>query len=224
MKMFINAVLAIFWKDLLAERRTREILGTMLVFALTVILVFVFAFDLSIEMRSKAAPGVIWVTLCFAGTISLNRSMSLEKDREGFDGLLLAPVDRTAIFFGKALVNWVFLLITAIIIVPVYTLFNNVNLFVPGFFGVILLGTLGYILTGTLLATLSLQLRARDMLLPVLLFPVLIPLLLSVVRASTILLNGGIQGELSTWLALMAGYDLLFMAVGLLVFDKIIEE
>ena len=224
MKMFINAVLAIFWKDLLAERRTREILGTMLVFALTVILVFVFAFDLSIEMRSKAAPGVIWVTLCFAGTISLNRSMSLEKDREGFDGLLLAPVDRTAIFFGKALVNWVFLLITAIIIVPVYALFNNVNLFVPGFFGVILLGTLGYILTGTLLATLSLQLRARDMLLPVLLFPVLIPLLLSVVRASTIFLNGGIQGELSTWLALMAGYDLLFMAVGLLVFDKIIEE
>ncbi len=224
MKQFLNAVLAIFWKDLLAERRTREILGTMLVFALTVILVFVFAFDLSVDMRSKAAPGVIWVTLCFAGTISLNRSMSLEKDREGFDGLLLAPIDRTAIFFGKALVNWVYMLITAVIIVPVYALFNNVNLFSPGFFGVILLGTLGYILTGTLLSSLSLQLRARDMLLPVLLFPVLIPLLLSAVRASTILLQGGIEGELSTWFTLLAGYDLLFAAVGLLVFDKIIEE
>lgn len=224
MRQFLNAVLAIFWKDLLAERRTREILGTMLVFALTVILVFVFAFDLSVEMRSKAAPGVIWVTLCFAGTISLNRSMSLEKDREGFDGLLLAPIDRTAIFFGKALVNWVYLLITAAIIVPVYALFNNVNLFFPGFFGVILLGTLGYILTGTLLSSLSLQLRARDMLLPVLLFPVLIPLLLSAVRASTILLQGGIEGELSTWFMLLAGYDLLFAAIGLLVFDKIIEE
>lgn len=224
MKKFFNAVLAIFWKDLLAERRTREILGTMLVFALTVILVFVFAFDLSVDMRSKAAPGVIWVTLCFAGTISLNRSMSLEKDREGFDGLLLAPIDRTAIFFGKALVNWVYLLITAAIIVPVYALFNNVNLFFPGFFGVILLGTLGYILTGTLLSSLSLQLRARDMLLPVLLFPVLIPLLLSAVRASTILLQGGIEGELSTWFMLLAGYDLLFAAIGLLIFDKIIEE
>lgn len=224
MKKFFNAVLAIFWKDLLAERRTREILGTMLVFALTVILVFVFAFDLSVDMRSKAAPGVIWVTLCFAGTISLNRSMSLEKDREGFDGLLLAPIDRTAIFFGKALVNWVYMLITAIIIVPFYALFNNVNLFSPGFIGVIILGTLGYILTGTLLSSLSLQLRARDMLLPVLLFPVLIPLLLSAVRASTILLQGGIEGELSTWIMLLAGYDLLFTAVGLLVFDKIIEE
>jgi heme exporter protein B len=224
MKQFTNVVLAIFWKDLLAEKRTREILGTMLVFALTVILIFVFAFDLSVEMRSKAAPGVIWVTLCFAGTISLNRSMSLEKDREGFDGLLLAPVDRTAIFFGKAMVNWVYLLITAAIIVPVYSLFNNVNLFSWGFAGVILLGTLGYILTGTLLSSLSLQLRSRDMLLPVLLFPVLIPLLLSAVRASTILLQGGPQGELSTWLLLLAGYDLLFAAVGLMVFDKIIEE
>jgi heme exporter protein B len=224
MRSFINAVNAIFWKDLLAERRTREIMGTMLVFALTVILVFVFAFALSVDMRSKAAPGVIWVTLCFAGTISLNRSMSLEKDREGFDGLLLAPVDRTAIYFGKALVNWVYMLVTALIIVPVYSLFNNVNLFSAGFGGVILLGTLGYILTGTLLSALSLQLRARDMLLPVLLFPVLFPLLLAVVRTSTILLQGGIQGELSTWLLLLAGYDLLFAAVGLLVFDKIIEE
>lgn len=224
MKAFLNVVFSIFWKDLLAERRTREILGTMLVFALTVILIFVFAFDLSIEMRSKAAPGVIWVTLCFAGTISLNRTMSLEKDREGFDALLLAPVDRTAIFVGKALVNWIYLLITAAILLPVYALFNNVNLFNGGVAGVILLGTLGYILTGTLLSTLSLQLRTRDMLLPVLLFPVLIPLLLAVVRASTILLQGGIQGELSTWLLLLAGYDLIFMALGVMVFDKIIEE
>jgi len=224
MKAFLDVVFSIFWKDLLAERRTREILGTMLVFALTVILIFVFAFDLSVEMRSKAAPGVIWVTLCFAGTISLNRTMSLEKDREGFDALLLAPVDRTAIFFGKALVNWIYLLITAAILLPVYALFNNVNLFNGGIAGVVLLGTLGYILTGTLLSTLSLQLRTRDMLLPVLLFPVLIPLLLAVVRASTILLQGGIEGELSTWLLLLAGYDLIFMALGIIIFDKIIEE
>lgn len=224
MKAFVNAVKAIFWKDLLADRRTREILGTMLVFALTVILVFVFAFDLSMEMRRKAAAGVIWVTLCFAGTISLNRSMSLEKDREGIDGLLLAPVDRTAIFFGKALVNWVYLLITAAVIVPVYSLFNNTSLFTWAMTGVILLGTLGYILTGTLLSTLAMQLRARDMLLPVLLFPVIIPLLLAAVRASTILLQGGDPAELGTWLLLLAGYDLLFAAVALLVFDKIIEE
>jgi len=116
------------------------------------------------------------------------------------------------------------MLITAIIVVPVYALFNNINLVSAGFAGVILLGTLGYILTGTLLSALSLQLRTRDMLLPVLLFPVVIPLLLAVVRASTILLQGGMQGELSTWLLILVGYDLLFAAVGLLIFDKIIEE
>ncbi|HPS41962.1 MAG TPA: heme exporter protein CcmB, partial [Anaerolineaceae bacterium] len=121
MKQFFKAVAAIFWKDLLAERRTREILGAMLVFALVIILIFVFAFDLSVEMRRQAAAGVIWVTLCFSGTISLNRSIAVEKDREGMDGLLLAPVDRTAIYFGKVLVNWVYVLLTALIIIPVYS-------------------------------------------------------------------------------------------------------
>lgn len=224
MRHFLNTVTAIFWKDLLAERRTREIMGAMLVFALTVILIFIFAFDLSVEMRRKAAAGVIWVTLCFSGTVSLNRSMSIEKDREGMDGLLLAPVDRTAIYFGKVLVNWVYILLTALIVVPVYSIFNNVNLFSWSFAGVILLGTLGYILTGTLLSMLSVQLRTRDMMLPVLLFPVLIPLLLAAVRASTIILLGGAASELRTWIMLLVGYDLLFFAVALMLFDKLIEE
>ena len=133
-------------------------------------------------------------------------------------------MDRTAIYFGKVLVNWVYVLLTALIIIPVYSVFNNVNLLSPGFFGVVLLGSLGYILTGTLLATLSIQTRTRDMLLPILLFPVVIPLLLAAVRASTILLQGSHTPELSTWLMLLGGYDLLFLAVGLLVFDKILEE
>jgi heme exporter protein B len=224
MKRFMNVILAIFWKDLLAERRTREILGAMLVFALTVILVFIFAFDLSVEMRRKAAAGVIWVTLCFSGTISLNRSMSLEKDRDGMDGLLLVPVDRTAIYFGKVLVNWVYMLITAVIVVPVYSIFNNTNLLSWAFLGVILFGTLGYILTGTLLSMLSIQLRTREMMLPVLLFPVVIPLLLAAVRASTILLQGGAASELQTWLLMLAGYDLLFLSASLMLFDKLIED
>ncbi len=224
MKRYFDVILAIFWKDLLAERRTREIMGAMLVFALTIILIFIFAFDLSVEMRRKAAAGVIWVTLCFSGTVSLNRSMSIEKDREGLDGLLLAPVDRTAIYFGKVLVNWVYVLLAALIVVPVYSIFNNTNLISWAFAGVILLGTLGYILTGTLLSMLSVQLRTRDMMLPVLLFPVLIPLLLACVRASSIILLGGAAAELTTWLMLLAGYDLLFFAVSLMVFEKLIEE
>lgn len=224
MKRFFAAIFAIFWKDMLGEKRTREILSAMLVFALIVILIFVFSFNFSVETRHTAAAGVIWVTLCFTGTLSLNRTMSIEKDRDGMDGLLLAPVDRIAIFFGKSLVNWVYVLISALIIVPTYALFNNVNLFSPGFFGVILLGTLGYILTGTLLATLSLQLKTRDLLLPVLLFPVIIPLLLAAVNASTLILQGGSPAELNSWLLLLGGYDLLFLSVCIMLYDKILEE
>jgi heme exporter protein B len=224
MKRFVAVVAAIFWKDLLAEKRTREILAAMVVFALIVILIFVFAFDLSVETRKNAAAGVIWVTLCFVGTIGLNRSMAVEKDRDGMDGLLLAPVDRTAIYFGKALANWVFLLVVAVIILPVYSLFNNTNLFSFGLVGVVLLGSLGYILSGTLLSTLSLQLRTREMLLPVLLFPVVIPLLLAAIRATSILLLGGATTELNTWLWMLMIYDLVFLAVGIMVFDKTLEE
>ncbi|KAF0109978.1 MAG: heme exporter protein B [Chloroflexi bacterium] len=221
---YIRVILTIFWKDILAERRTREILSAMLVFALVVILLFVFAFDLSPETRRNTAAGVIWVTLCFSGTIGLNRTLSVEKDRGGIDGLMLAPADRTALFFGKALTNWVYMLLTALFVVPIYSLFNNTNLFSFTLLGVIMLGTFGYIVTGTLLSSLSLQLRSREMLLPVLLFPVVIPLLLSAIRATSILLEGGSQTELNTWLVLLFSYDLIFLAISVMVFDKIIED
>jgi heme exporter protein B len=224
MKSLFNAVFAIFWKDLLAEKRTREILGAILVFSLIIILIFVFAFNFAVETRRNAAAGVIWVTLCFAGTLSLNRTMLNEKDRDGMDGLLLAPIDRIAIFVGKSLVNWVYVLISAAVIIPTYSIFNNINLFKLGFLGIILLGTLGYILTGTLLATLSTQLKTRDLLLPVLLFPVIIPLILAAVNASTLVLQGGRTAELSTWIMLLCGYDLLFLAVCIMVYDKLLDE
>ena len=224
MKGFMRTVAAIFWKDLLGEKRSREIIASMLVFALVVILIFVFAFNLSVETRRTAAAAVIWVTLCFSGTLSLNRTMSSEKEWDGMDGLMLAPVDRIAIFAAKVLVNWTFVLLTALVIVPVYALFNNIPILSAGFFGVILLGTLGYILTGTLLAALTQQLKTRDLLLPVLLFPIIIPLLLAAVNASTLLLQGGDLQGLSTWLMLLVGYDLLFLAVAIMVYDKILDE
>ena len=224
MKQLFAAIFAIFWKDLLGEKRTREILSAILVFGLIVILIFVFAFNFSVETRHSAAAGVIWVTLCFTGTLSLNRTMSVEMDRDGMDGLLLAPINRIAIFFGKALVNWVYVLISAVVIIPTYSIFNNINLFSISFLGIILLGTLGYILTGTLLATLSMQMKTRELLLPVLLFPVIIPLILAAVNASTLILQGGNSAELTTWVLLLGGYDLLFLAVCIMVYDKILEE
>ncbi|NTV35848.1 MAG: ABC transporter permease, partial [Anaerolineaceae bacterium] len=147
-----------------------------------------------------------------------------EKDRGCLDGLLLAPVDRTAIFFSKAISNLIFMLITAAILLPVYSLFYNQNLLQGGLILVILLGSVGYVLVGTLLASMSVHARTRDILLPILLFPVLIPLLIAAVRASEGYLNGFPASEITSWVTLLAAYDVIFFAVALMVFDFVVEE
>jgi heme exporter protein B len=212
------------WKDLKAEWRSRELVTAMLVFSLLVILIFNFALELDAAARSSVTAGVLWVTLAFAGTLGLNRSLSSEKDRGCLDGLLLAPVDRTAIFFSKAISNLIFMLITAAILLPVYSLFYNQNLLQGGLILVILLGSVGYVLVGTLLASMSVHARTRDILLPILLFPVVIPLLIAAVRASEGYLNGFPTNEITPWITLLAAYDVIFFAVALMVFDFVVEE
>lgn len=221
---FGRAVLAILWKDLAAEMRSRELLSAMLVFALLVILIFNFAIELAPALRPTITPGVLWVTLAFAGTLGLNRSMAVEKDRGCLDGLLLAPVDRSAIFFGKMLANLVFMLLVAAILLPVYSLLYNINLFRPGLLLVILLGSLGYVAVGTLLAGMAVQARTREVLLPILLFPVIVPVLLAAVRASGGFLQSAPFEQILPWLNLLIGYDVIFLAVAYLVFDFIVEE
>jgi len=221
---YIQAVSAIAWKDLAAELRSRELLTAMLVFSTLVILIFYFALDLDTKTRDTITAGVLWVTFAFAGTIGLNRSMAIEKDRGCLDGLLLAPVDRTAIYFGKVISNLVFMLIVEVITLPVYSIFYNVNLFNLGFIGVILLGSLGYTAVGTILSTMTVQARTRDMLLPILLFPVLIPVLVAAVKASSGFLQGAEMADILPWLNILIVYDAIFIALAFMVFDFVVEE
>jgi len=221
---FLHAMLAIVWKDLAAEWRSRELLSAMLVFALLVIFIFNFALELDAQTRTSVTAGVLWVTFTFAGTLGLNRSMAVEKDRGCLDGLLLAPVDRTAIYFGKTLANLIFMLLVAAIVLPLYSLFYNQNLLVPGLLLVIFLGSLGYVTVGTLLASMAVQARTRDVLLPVLLFPVTLPLLVAAVKASQGYLQALPAAEIAPWLNLLLVYDVVFVAAGLMVFDFVVEE
>ncbi|MBE9478726.1 MAG: heme exporter protein CcmB [Chloroflexi bacterium] len=224
MRAHLRAIAAIVWKDLAAEFRSRELIGAMLVFAALVILIFNFALELDIRTREAVTSGVLWVTFAFAGTLGLNRSMAIEKDRGCLDGLLLAPVDRNAIYFGKAIGNLFFMLIVEAIILPMYSVLYNVNLFQPGLILVILLGSIGYTAVGTLLASMAVQARTRDVLLPILLFPVLIPLLLAAVKASNGFLLGFEMAEIMPWINVMIAYDVIFIAVAFMVFDFIVEE
>ena len=224
LRAHLRSVAAIVWKDLAAEFRSRELIGAMLVFGALVIVIFNFALELDIRTRENVTSGVLWVTFAFAGTLGLNRSMAIEKDRGCLDGLLLAPVDRSVIYFGKAIGNLFFMLIIEAIILPMYSVLYNVNLFQPGLIFVILLGSIGYTAVGTLLASMAVQARTRDVLLPILLFPVLIPLLLAAVKASNGFLQGFEIAEIMPWVNIMIAYDVIFIAVAFMVFDFVVEE
>ena len=220
----LKATFAIVQKDLAAEFRSFELVSAMLVFSLLVIIIFNFALELDVKVRQSVTAGVLWTTFAFAGTLGLNRSMSTEKDRGCMDGLLLAPVDRSAIYFGKAISNLAFMLIVEAIVLPVYSLLYNVNLFRFDLLGVILLGSIGYTAVGTLLSAMSVQTRTREVLLPILLFPVAIPVLLASVKASNGLLAGAEFAEILTPLNILVVYDIVFVAVAFMVFDFVVEE
>ena len=221
---FWRAVNAIVWKDLAAELRSRELISAMLVFALLVILIFNFALELDIKVRASLTAGVLWVTFAFAGTLGVNRSMATEKDRGCLDGLLLTPVDRSAIYFGKVIGNLVFMFIVEAVVLPLYSILYSQNLFNPGLLLVILLGSIGYTVVGTLLATMSVQTRTRDILLPILLFPLALPVLIAAVKASNGYLTAAPMNEIMPWINLLIVYDVIFTAVSFMIFDYIVEE
>jgi len=219
-----KATFAIVQKDLAAEFRSFELVSAMLVFSLLVIIIFNFALELDVKVRQSVTAGVLWTTFAFAGTLGLNRSMATEKDRGCMDGLLLAPVDRSAIYFGKAISNLAFMLIVEAVVLPVYSVLYNVNLFRFDLLGVILLGSIGYVAVGTLLSAMSVQTRTREVLLPILLFPVAIPVLLAAVKASGGLLAGAEFAEVLIPLNILIVYDVVFIAVAFMVFDFVVEE
>ncbi len=221
---FLRAVGAIAWKDLAAELRSRELFSAMMVFSLLVIIIFNFALELDISTRRSVTAGVLWVTFAFAGTLGLNRSLGIEREQGGLDGLLLAPVDRASIYFGKGISNLSFMLVVEAITLPVYSFLYGVNLFHPGLLGIILLGSVGYTAVGTLLATMSVQTRTRDMLLPILLFPVVLPVLIAAVKASGGVLAGDDLSTIMPWVNLLIVYDAIFIAASFMVFEYVVQE
>ena len=221
---FLRSMLAVTRKDLSAELRSPELILAMLVFALLVIFIFNFALDLEPGLRTRVSSGVLWSTFAFAGTLGLNRSMSIEKENGSLDGLLLAPVDRAAIYFGKVISNLIFLFVLEVIVLPVYSLLYGINLFNQGLLLVIFLGSLGYIVVGTLLSSMAVQARTRDILLPILQFPIVLPLLIASIKASSGYLTGADFSSIFPWINLLIIFDLIFMAIALMVFDYVVEE
>jgi len=221
---FWKAMWAVVWKDLAAERRSREMLSAMLTFSLLVVIIFNFSLDLNPSIQREVTGGLLWVTFTFAGTLGLNRSMAIEKDRGCLDGLLLAPVDRSAVYFGKVIGNLIFMFVVEVIVLPIFSIFYNVNLFNWGLLAVIFLGSIGYVVVGTLFSTMTVQTRSRDMLLPIITFPVVFPLIVAAARATTFILQGQPMDLIWPSINLMIAFDAIYAAGAYLLFDFVVEE
>jgi heme exporter protein B len=221
---FLRKVWAIVAKDIAAELHTREMVSAMLVFSVPALFVFSFALDLRGAVARAAAPGVLWSTVAFAGTLGLSRSLARERETGCLDGLLLAPVDRSAIFFGKAIGNLLFIGIVEVALLPLLSVLFDVPLLQPGVLLVTALGTAGYAAVGTLLAAMAINTRAREVMLPILLLPLAIPALIAAVNATGGLVEGGTLAEAGGWIRLLVVYDLVIVAVSMLTFGYVAEE
>jgi heme exporter protein B len=220
----LQGALAIAWKDLRAEVRSKEIVSAMLVFALLAILLFSFALELDKTGREASAAGVLWVTLVFAGTLGLGRSLGREKDEGSLDGLLLAPVDRSALFFGKLVGSFLFMLVVGLVLLPLLSVLFDTSFFHPLVFVVLLLGILGYAGVGTLIASMSVYTRGREVMLPILLLPIALSILIPAVRGTRGLLEGAPLGELAVWFNMLIGTNVIYITLGYMLFDFVVEE
>ncbi len=222
---FLRKVAAVAWKDLQAEWRTREVFSAMFVFALLILIIFNFALELRAENARVLVPGILWVAFTFAGMLGLNRSFIQEKDRGSLEGLLLCPVDRSAIYLGKMLANWALMALVAVFILPVsFVLFNLSFGALPMIVVVTALGTLGFAGVGTLFSAMAVNTRAREVMLPLLLFPVAVPLIISAVKLTAGIMDGLAGAELARWWQLLVGFDAIFFTLSFVTFDYAIEE
>lgn len=211
-------------KDLLTEWRGKEVVSATLVFALLTVVIFNFAFELQRVDLATVAPGILWVAFTFSGTLGLNRSFAVEKDRGSLAGLMLAPVDRSAIYLGKMTANVLLMLITEAILLPLFAvLFNMPLLQLAAIIPIVVLGTIGFVAVGTLLAAVAMHTRAREVMLPVLLFPTLMPVIIVAVQATGAILHGDSLSTLTPELGILLAYDAILFVVAWLSFEYVVE-
>lgn len=213
-------------KDLAIELRTGEMASSMFLLALLIIIVFAFTLEPERLVAPEFLAGLSWTTLLVAGTLALNRSFVLEREAGGLTGLALAPIDRGSIYLAKALGNFLLLLIAGIVLLPLIAILLGTRGLSPTPLLplVIVLGVAGIAIIGTLCAAIASRTRAREVLLPILMFPLLAPLLIAATRTTAGALIGEGAGDLQSWLLMLGGFDIVFATAGWLSFDFLLEE
>ena len=221
----VRAAGILLGKELRLEFRSRELLSATIIFALVVVVLFSFAFDPTASESRRFGPGLLWIAFLFAGSLMLNPSFSREQANDTLDALRLAPISPFAILLGKMLANFIFMSLAELILVPVFAVLYNVSLagIVWRLILVLIFGTAGLTITGTVFSAVSAHARMRELLLPLLLLPILTPLLIAAVESTASLFQE--QPALdTTWVAFLAGFDIVFLTASWLLCDYLLEE
>jgi len=222
----LKIILAIFVKDLRVEWRNRETLASMCVFGILVVFLFNFAFESGREESLRLLPGLLWISFAFAGVLCFNRSFAVERENACLEGMTVAPVDPGLIYLGKMLANLLFLSIAECVIVFAAALWYNFS-FLPslGWFALItFLGTVGYVAVGTTFGAIAANTHMREVMLPVLQFPVVVPVFIAAIEASTGALKGDPPSGYAGWIKLQAGIAVIFTVLSHLLFEYVLEE
>jgi len=215
----------VLWKDCRAEWRGKESLNALFFFALLLLFLFEFALGPDRERLQAALPGLLWLGFILAGLLGLGRTFLVERENDCWEGLVLAPGDKSAIYLGKFLGNFFLMLAVEVVILALFGIFYNLDLWgsLPALGAVMLLGTVGLAAVGTLFGAMTARVRARELLFPVLLLPAQIPVLLATVKITEAALGGISLADVGHWLKLLAAADVVFVVVGLLTFEFILE-
>jgi len=222
---FARRALVVAWKDLLVERRSKETLNALLFFSLLLLFVFQFALGPDRERLAGVLPGVLWLGFILSALLALGRTFVVEREHDCWEGLLLAPGDKSAIYLGKLGANLTLMAVVETLVLTLFVVFFDIDLgrAFPGLALVVALGTIGLGAVGTLFAAMTAHVRAREVLFPVLLLPVQIPVLLATVKATEALLLGEPLGAVAHWVKLLVAADVIYVVIGLLTFDVVLE-
>ena len=224
MNGLLGPMMAIVWKDLLLELRSKDIVVSIVVFGLLVVVVFNFALNNIPGRSEELAPGILWAAFAFSAILALNRAFVRDQEQGGLEGLLISPVSRDAIFLGKALTSLIFMLLVEAVLLPVYAMMLDFSALSWYLILTIFLGTLGFAVVGTLFSAMAVQTRSREIMLPVLFFPVLLPVIIAAVEVSTLAVGGETFIGLGRWLPLIGVFDAIFLVICPWVFSFVVEE
>jgi len=221
----LYTIWAIVRKDLRIERRTRQTISVMLMFSLVTVVLFNFALEADMGAVQRVATGLLWATIILAGTLGLNRSLALESENQVIDAVLMAPVNRSAIYLGKVCSVGIFTLILEAVLVVIFIAVFEKPLWQPQVLLMLFLGTIGYVAAGVLVTSITIQTRTREVLLPVLLLPLALPVVLSASMAvgQYMLPRAPEWADVQSYFAIVAAYDLLMISVGMATYSYIVE-